>query len=375
VTTTEFIAKIEGRLRPIITKIRPTLLVRIYSNSRRIFIRNLVKELPAKPIHIPETERLKLWDMEFGCGLFNAAGMFKYGEGYELCVSQGAGAYLAGTTTSKKRDGNYKDTLHPFISYPKSGAASNWMGLPNEGHSTVAGRLAKIERKPFCPIGISVSADPGESGIDTLKNLVEGMNQYVRAGVDFIELNESCPNVPGHVKGDGQPLDKELIDRLEYVSREFLRKRSRNLPVIIKLSTDTDPDFIPAIIDTLTTLQFDGVNFGNTSTNYEDHKSLITDEDKRLFDFFVARYGGGVSGRPLKKLSLNLSGLAVKYLSSKSVRGEFHIIRTGGIESPADLKASAEAGVLLNQWFTGYFENFSRLGHRVYSEMLGGRQQ
>ncbi len=372
-TTTEFISKIEARLRPFITTLPPLWLVRIYSNSRRIFIRHLVNDLPAEPVRIPEANRIKLWDIEFGCGLFNAAGMFKYGEGYELCAMQGAGAYLAGTTTSKKRNGNRKDTLHPFIAYPNSGAASNWMGLPNKGHSIVAGRLAKIERKPLCPVGISVSADPGESNYDTLKNLIAGMNQYYLAGVDFIELNESCPNVPGHKQCDTNNkscLEDELVDRLEYISNNFLSKRGRNLPVIIKLSTGTAPELIPAIIDILTTLKFDGVNFGNTSTKYEYHKSSITDEEKWLFDFFVKRYGGGISGRPLKESSLNLSKTAVEYLKSQSISNEFHVIRTGGVESRADLKESSDAGVQMNQWFTGYFDNFSRFGHRLYSELF-----
>jgi hypothetical protein len=49
---------------------------------------------------------------------------------------------------------------------------------------------------------------------------------------------------------------------------------------------------------------------------------------------------------------------------------EFHVIRTGGIESKQDLEDSERAGISLNQWFTGYFENFARYGHNVYKQML-----
>ena len=45
------------------------------------------------------------------------------------------------------------------------------------------------------------------------------------------------------------------------------------------------------------------------------------------------------------------------------------IIRTGGVATARDLYDSLEAGASLVQWYTGHFEEFARLGHRLYQEM------
>jgi hypothetical protein len=49
----------------------------------------------------------------------------------EVAARQGAGGWLAGSTTARPRAGNAGT---PFVPYPRSGAASNWLGLPNPGH-------------------------------------------------------------------------------------------------------------------------------------------------------------------------------------------------------------------------------------------------
>ena len=59
-----------------------------------------------------------------------------------------------------------------------------------------------------------------------------------------------------------------------------------------------------------------------------------------------------------------------EYLKSGSPSQEFHVIRTGGIETLQDIQDSERAGISLNQWFTGYFENFASHGHKVYEELF-----
>jgi len=140
------------------------------------------------PVHRPVTA----WGMPFNMPLWNAAGMFKKGEGYDAVARQGAGAYVAGTTTSLPRAGNTREGIQwPAATYPRSGVASNWMGLPNEGHATVAARLALSTRVQGCPVGASVSADPGMPDSLALPGLIQGMQLYDAAGVDYLELNES----------------------------------------------------------------------------------------------------------------------------------------------------------------------------------------
>ncbi|MCK5742064.1 MAG: hypothetical protein KAH48_07595, partial [Chlorobi bacterium] len=364
--------RLDSKFRPmIIDFLPPNFYSYIYSNGRKLFLYMLASETPAS-IAVPPGLSKKLWDIDFQSNIFNAAGMFKKGEAYYTVAAQGAGAYLAGTTTARYRRGNEKEgILHPFASYPGSAAALNWMGLPNEGHEKVAKRISRLDKQAGCPIGVSIGSSPEDTGMKALEGVLDGFRLYDKAGADFIELNESCPNVVHeHDEKDEDGLDSMLIERLEYISEKFLSKRGRNLPVILKISTDTEKELIPLLIDKLSELGFDGINIGNTSTDYEYARTMIAPNEMKTFDYFTKTFGGGLSGRPLKNKSLDLSTIACDYISQSNIDREFHVIRTGGMENAGDLRRSEKAGVALNQWFTGYFDAFSLRGHKLYEELF-----
>lgn len=370
-TLVEYISRLEHKIRPVWSKLPPELAIKVFSNGRKVFLKAFTHDLPVERIYLPESRRIKLWDIQFSNNIFNAAGLFKKGEGYYTCVAQGAGAYLAGTTTAVPRKGNIKNGIkHPVATFTKSGTAINWMGLPNYGHEFVAKRLSRLEKAKNCPIGISLASAPEHKDIEALNGILEGFEIFDRAGVDFIELNESCPNViHEHSHETVNGLDKALVDRLEYISVNFLKKRNRNLPVIVKFSNDTEPAQLPELIKILTEMNFDGVNFGNTSTDYADYLGNMHYTELNIYKHFYSNFGGGVSGRVLKERSLALASSAVMLSNKLNLKNEFHVIRTGGIESAEDIMQSDKFGISLNQWFTGYFDAFAHSGHSVYLKM------
>ena len=117
-------------------------------------------------------------------------------------------------------------------------------------------------------------------------------------------------------------------------------------------------------------LGFDGVNLGNTSTDYEALKEQIEDGDLKLYEFFTKQFGGGVGGHVLKSKSLHLSKIAVNELKKINTKREFHIIRTGGIENFEDIKESMDIGVSMNQWLTGFYYSFLKEGNNVYKNFF-----
>lgn len=365
----EVLARLEHRLRPSLSALSPMVATRLFSTGRTVFAKRFANERPKQ--RTPEIDPVHAWGLTFRFPLWNAAGMFKYGEGYEVVSRQGAGAYVAGTTTSRARSGNVGKSIQwPAVSYARSHAASNWMGLPNEGHAVVAKRLASIEKAAGCPVGASVSSEPLLEETIAVAELIDGMHLYAEAGVDYIELNESCPNVPG---GHGGPaLDEGLICRLEAVSSNFLKKRIRRLPVVVKFSVDTNLKQLEDLLQMLVTLEFDGVILGNTSTQYAHHRHAIHSADRDLYDAFTGTFGGGLSGAVLREDSLELVTRASEILARMRPQHEFHIIRCGGINSADDLKASARHGVHLNQWYTGFYERFGVDGHDVYAALAHG---
>lgn len=363
------LARGEGYLRPLLVRLPPALAIRLYSQGRLRVLGLLAHERPLAR-RVPDGLGRELWGLRFRSPILNAAGMWKKGDGGLLALRQGAGGFLAGTTTHQERVGNRRDgVFQPFAPYPGSGAASNFLGLPNPGHAAVAPKLREL--RTACPddfpIGVSVAAvaEGTRDEADMLEKLLDGLRLYEEAGVDFIELNESCPNTE-----DGHGLDA-LEARLAIIRDGFLERRQRHLPVVLKFSCDTALDQVPGLVDLLLENALDGVNFGNTSVEYDVHRAAIRRSEQALYDDFTSRFGGGVSGRPLKDRSLVLARAANDHLRTLDgkIPREFHVLRTGGVENASDLAASDAAGVSLNQWYTGYFESFSRHGHNLYRKL------
>lgn len=358
------LAKLEHKLRLFLTRLPPRMATSIYSRGRQYFLKKLDAEEALEGYIPPPPLERKLWGITFRGPLMNAAGMFKNGECYEMVAKQGAGAYLGGTTTWNPRSGNKKEGIYcPFIPYPQSNAASNWLGLPNDGDEVNARRVQETERINGCPFGWSVARSPDLDYLEGLEKLIQAMKLYEKAEVDFLELNESCPNT-----SQGSSEDYELASRLHYIKTHFLDERSRRLPVIVKFSNDTRTEKIHFLLDMLFNLGFDGINVGNTSTQYQELRKNIDPREHKLYDFFTKTFGGGISGNPLKEPSKLLGTAAVWYLHQGPPSQEFHVIRTGGIENVEDIRDSEAAGVALNQWFTGYFKQFTEHGHDVYRE-------
>ena len=360
------LAALEGKVRPLVRFVPPDVAIGVYSRGRLTFLRRFVGNPSKRTARLAPGLERTLWGLRFQLPLLNAAGMFKNGQGYDVVAAQGAGGYLAGTTTGRPRQGNDRyGVRQPFAPYPTSGAASNWLGLPNPGHRAVAQHLRDMPRREGCPVGASLSADPNPE-LDVaakLEALLQGLRLYQEAAVDFLEINESCPNT----EADHDAQLEGLQQRLGALSKEFLSQKERP-PVVVKLSCDTALGDVDGLVEMLLELGFDGINLGNTSVAYDRHRPSLASAERRLFNRFTERFGGGLSGRPLKDDSLRLAERAVARVQTLGAE-DFHVVRTGGVEGAEDVRRSLDVGVSLCQWYTGYFEQFARHGHRLYERL------
>ena len=364
-TLSEYIARADYYGRPLLSALPPRLLTALYSSGRKYFLQSFFTA-NFNTVTVPAGLQVSCGSSIFRSPIFNAAGMFKNAEGYEQCYALGAGAYLAGTTTSLPREGNQKNgIIHPFCPYPRSMAASNWLGLPNEGHAIVAKKIAALPRYKHFPIGISVSADPGMNHEKALPLLIEGIHRYHDSGVDFIELNESCPNTETIVHNH-KTIDPELLHRLEHIANECIVKPHRKVPVFLKFSNDIDDEQLYELIHIMNNLGFAGINIGNTSIKYKELEKEFAEKEKRSFRYFYENYGGGTSGAVLKKRSLQMCKQALEVMPEHSTMA---VIRTGGISTAEDLRQSKNTGVTLHQWYTGFFEEFAHKGNNIYSSL------
>lgn len=362
-TASEFLARFDAALRPALIGYLPSsVAVAFYSWARQFALQILTASTCPITVAPPPSAARTLWGLRFRAPLFNAAGMFKHGEGYELAYRQGAGAYLAGTTTARPRLGNvHRGIALPFVPYPRSKAASNWLGLPNPGHHAVAARIAQLPRYDGFPIGASVALDPGDASTVSFDRLVEGMERYADAGVDFFELNESCPNTDD----DREGFDI-LSERLDVLSRRFVTSSGK--PTLVKISVDVESDVLERLIPLLIKLGYAGITIGNTSIRYEQYVPAIAPAERRVYSYFTRRFGGGLSGEPLRPSVLRLVAKARTIAAPLSQH--FHIIAVGGIACGEHLRQAFSSGAGLVQWYTGYFERFGRDGHRLYEQVF-----
>jgi dihydroorotate dehydrogenase len=192
---------------------------------------------------------------------------------------------------------------------------------------------------------------------------VEGLHTYVAAGVDFIELNESCPNVPHDTSW------RALEQRLQWIAEHFLARRERRVPVVVKVSLDISPEMLVSLLEVLTRLGYDGITLGNTSTAYESALASLAPAERAAFVRFWRSIGGGISGAPLAEQRRRLVRLAWHWLSQHPPQQEFHIIAVGGIMTPEELQTALAEGASLAQWYTGYIAAFAEHGDELYRWM------
>lgn len=358
------LSKLDHTLRPALGALPAPFFTRLYSSTRPWFSKVAANDVLSE-VAIPSNLAFTFKHLVFRSHLGNAAGMYKQAEGYNRAYAQGAGFYLSGTTTSLPRTGNTKRGIHlPFVPYPKTHAASNWLGLPNDGHRATALKISGFQRYHNFPIGASIAMDPGMDSQQAMKGLIDGMHAYIDAGCDFLELNESCPNVPGHGVDHGA-LDLSLLERLDVISSQV---DLSSTPVFVKFSNDTDIRLVPDLLQALLDRSFSGINFGNTSTKYAEMESRIHPSDRHHYAYFTKEFGGGLSGVILKDASSALIAQARRCCDEKSIQ-DFLIIATGGIETKEDVMMAKQNGAGLIQWYTGYYEQYGIHGNDVYSTM------
>jgi len=353
------LVRLEQMVRPLLVACSPRLAVRLYSQGRRRFL-DVLKDEGLPNYDPPKRLERVLWGITHRGPLMWGAGVDKAGELYAVSYALGAGAHMVGTTTANARPGNLKEGVQcPFLPLPRSKGALNYLGLPNPSDAAVAEKIGEIGSTRTCPIWASTMASPDFKGKEQLDALVCGMRRYEAAGVDVLEINESCPNTDHD--------SSSLYERLEYVSKEFVRQSK--VPVVVKFSNDTRREQVRGIVEMLVRLGFAGVNFGNSSKEYARHRKQVKQEERSAFDFFTGTFGGGYTGADLKADSLVLSSEAVVCRDLLKPGQEFHVVRTGGIECGHDLKYSELAGISMNHFVTGFFDRFPRDGYKVYKKV------
>lgn len=353
--------QLEHRLRAIASRVVPSSTwVRGFSEKRSAFLKALAQEeLPTIPVPDRPYEN---WGLTFRNDVGNAAGLDKDGTLLDFNYRLGAGFAVVGTSLNRTHTGNLYTvqgkTFNPWTPLPNSRSAINSLGLPGKGIDPVIDRIKAFldQRQPVnFPIGMSVMGHPAQKGQSKIDGVVECLEKSL-PHVDFVEINESCPNVSNH---DPEAFQKRIATFVEV--RNSLKP---NLPIWVKFGQIPDP----TTLQSLDTQGVQGVVLLNTQTDYDHFRERIEEKDRRIFDYYVRNFRGGVSGKLIYERGVEAVSHARLIIDSLHLNLE--VIHVGGLFNKTDMDASRIV-CPLREWYTGLMDALGRVGpERVYSSLF-----
>jgi len=293
-----------------------------------------------RPNRDPRLAR-KLFGLDFANPLGIAAGLDKNAEVPDALLALGFGFVEVGTITPLAQPGNPKPRMFRLVA---DHGVINRLGFNNEGHAAARRRL-EARRAKGGLVGVNIGAN--KDATDRIADYVAGIEAFSDLA-SYFTVNVSSPNTPGLRDLQARGALDELLARV-LAARDAQNGR---VPVLLKIAPDMDEAGLADVAEVALARGIDGVIVSNTTISRP-----------KLIDSATARETGGLSGRPLFRLStIQLARFR------KLVGPELPLIGVGGIESAETAFAKIAAGADLVQLYSGFVYG----GPGLPAAMLGG---
>ncbi len=307
-----------------------------------------IKALKCMPLPRAAADPPELAVRAFGLSFANpvgvAPGFDKNGEVPDALLRLGFGFVEIGTVTPRPQAGNPRPRL--FRLEPDRGVI-NRLGFNSEGAPAVLARLS-ARRAAGGIVGVNVGANRDSS--DRAEDYARLVETFA-AVASYFTVNISSPNTPGlRDLQHARALDGLLARVLE--ARE--RSRSHRPPVLLKIAPDLSLADLDDVVGVARKRRIDGMIVGNTTVT----------RPASLRDRATAQEAGGLSGRPLFKLSTRM--LAETFVRAE---GAFPLIGVGGIDSGPTAIGKIKAGASLVQVYSGLTYCGIGLLHEIKSDL------
>ncbi len=238
-------------------------------------------------------------------------------------------------------------TSRDFSGLPEDKALINRLGFNNEGTPKVVERLKTIRRN--CVLGVNIGKNKDVPNEEAIENYLKSFN-LAHQVADYIAVNVSSPNTPNLRELQKAENLEELLEALwkrnkvlsanlswQNAEQKLTEVGTQNLkPILVKIAPDLSEAEIEAIVDIALKLNLSGIIATNTTISREGLKTKTNET-------------GGLSGKPLSKLSTEVISTIYKYS-----KGKIPIIGVGGIFSAEDAFEKIIAGASLLQAYTGF---------------------
>jgi len=277
--------------------------------------------------------------VRFPLCLMNASGaLCVTREELEALGRSGAGAIVTKSMTVEFRKGNPEPRYYPF-----SGGSINSMGLPNLGYQAYAEFIPAL--KAFNKPVIASIAGLCEDDFPEIARAIS------KAGPDLIEVNLSCPNIPGKPQiGYDCDASERLIRKVRAVV---------DCPMGVKLPPYFDPVHHAAMADVLKRAPVDFLSLINSVGN-----ALVIDPEREAVVIKPKGGFGGLGGSVIKAVAL-----ANVRAFWKAFEGRIPIIGVGGVMSGTDVFEHLLAGASAVQVGTALVEEGTGVFDRLAAEL------
>jgi dihydroorotate dehydrogenase len=293
-----------------------------------------IKALRFMPLPRAAADSAELGVRAFGLNFPNpvgiAAGFDKNAMAPDALLRLGLGFVEIGTVTPRVQTGNPRPRVFRLDA---DEGVINRLGFNSEGEATVLARLAaRAEEGGIVGVNVGANRDASDRSADYVR-LIEAFAPVA----SYFTLNVSSPNTPGlRDLQQAKALD-ELLARVIEV-RERVSRRAGPTPVLLKIAPDLTLADLDDVVGIARKYRVDGMIVGNTTIA---RPGSLRERDK-------AKEAGGLSGRPLFKLSTRM--LAETFVRAESA---FPLVGAGGVDSGATAIAKIKAGATLVQLYTG----------------------
>lgn len=276
-----------------------------------------------------------------------AAGFDKDARLVDGFATMGFGFIEIGTLTPLAQPGNPQPRLFRL---PLDAALINRMGFNNGGAAAASERLRTRTSRVI--VGGNIGKNKATANEDAVNDYVSCFETLYPV-VDYFVVNVSSPNTPGlRALQEKEPL-RQLLSRMQQLSRSKPVRR----PVLLKIAPDLTESQLDDVVEILLATGTDGVIATNTTISRD---GLLTPAAE-----VEAIGAGGLSGRPVAKRSTEV----IRYLRQKLGPG-YPIIGVGGIMTEQDAVDKLQAGADLIQVYTGFVYEGPGFVKRILRRLL-----
>ena len=322
--------------RPLIFKFSPEVAHSLAIKALKL---NNIPYSKLKDSHILETT---FCDKILPSPIGVAAGFDKNAEVYNPLFNLGFGFVEVGTITPKAQFGNPKPRVFRL---EEDEALINRLGFNNSGSDEISKRIKENIKKGF--LGINIG--PNKDSTNRISDYLICFRKFHNLA-DYITINISSPNTENLRDFHNRNELNSLIDKLKKEKKEL----NSDVPLAIKVSPDLNDDQINEVSKIILDQEIKIIIISNTTDkNREDLKNINKLEK------------GGLSGKPIEKISNEIISKFYKILNNKT-----KIIGVGGVSNGNDAFEKIARGATLVQLYTGMVYRGPSIARKISNELI-----